>query len=52
MDIVDGSRRTFTKYPGYGVGYPDIVYELISHDSFPEYKLRLLKPSICDPEVV
>lgn len=52
VDLVDGSRRTFVKYPGYKAGDADIVYELISHAAFPNYKLRLRKPSICDPDVV
>jgi hypothetical protein len=50
VGFVDGSRRTFAKYPGDGSD-PDIVYELISHGAFPDYKLRLRKPSICDPDV-
>lgn len=51
-NFVQGNRRTFTRYPGYRAGDPDIVYELISHDAFPNYKLRLREPSICDPGVV
>lgn len=50
----DGQRwlQHFVTYSGGDAGSPDITYELIRHDSFPDYKLRLRQPTICDPNVV
>lgn len=50
--LVDGHERTFVKYPKKEGQDEGLVYELIQHESFPEYQVRLRKPKLCDPDVV
>lgn len=51
-DIVDGEERFFGTFSVGDAGSADLTYEIVQHDAFPDYRLRLRRPSLCDPDVV
>lgn len=50
--VQDGAERLFATFPSKDKGMPDITYEMIQHEKFPDYRMRLRRPQLCDPDVL